>query len=81
MGNLDLIFIINEFAFLVRGKEYDNRSDAIEIATRKWLCFVQNVRNDADFPEEIEGEIKSIKIYEINLKEKKEEEESNDEKT
>ena len=59
MGNPDLSIIINSsYAFIVRGIDYVNYSDAIKMASLKYEDFMRKSEGQL-------GEISEIKIYEI----------------
>ena len=64
MGNADLVIIFNdEKVVIVTGKEYESRTEAIKLAIEKWEEYVREMEDVADFPEELDFEIKNIKIY------------------
>jgi len=69
MGNDDLIIIINEVVVVIGHKDYANREDGIKMAIDEWLKRLKEVKKKCDFSEEIDDEIKDIKVYSMDLKE------------
>lgn len=67
MGNPDLVIIINngEKSFQIDGGYYTSRSEAILIAIEKWEKWTEGVENIADKPEELNFELREIKIVEL----------------
>ncbi|MHB8276388.1 MAG: hypothetical protein ACYDIA_01875 [Candidatus Humimicrobiaceae bacterium] len=67
MGNPDLIIVFNngEFVFLIAGNKYNTREEAISISFTKRRLQIGKIYEEADKPEELSFEIKSINIYEI----------------
>ena len=68
MGNEDLIIVINnEVVIIILGKDYDNRNDAIKMAIDKWVKQQEHTKKICDFPEEINNEVQSVKVYSTEL--------------
>jgi hypothetical protein len=67
MGNPTLIIIFNngEFVFIISGNEYNTREEAISISLTKRRLAIGKRYEEADNPEELNFDIKSINIYEI----------------
>ena len=66
MGNCDLCIVFNgEIAFIVLGTQYETHRQAINLAMNYYTLHIDSVKEVADFPEQIEGEIKKIEIVEI----------------
>lgn len=72
MGLPDLIIVFNngEVSFFIRGTDYKNREEAINIGIKKWNQYIAYVMQEADKPEELNLEIRSINIYEIFMEDK-----------
>jgi len=65
MGNCDLAIIINDWAYILSGKEYNNVDEAIGIAIAKYEHYIETLKQQAEKPEEIESDIRKIQVYEI----------------
>lgn len=70
MGNPDLVVIINQdLCFLVDGKNYNSRDEAIKIAMGKFRCwadaFFFNNRDNVENLNNFNDTIYSIKIIEV----------------
>ena len=66
MGNPDLVVVFNQKeSFFINGADYNTRKEAIDIGLLKYGNYVNEIRGMADYPEELNFEIKSINIYEI----------------
>lgn len=67
MGNPDLIIVFNngEVSFFIVGQTYNTREEAIQLGLEEWRRYIKTVYKEADKPEELYFEIKSINIYEL----------------
>ncbi len=66
MGNCDLCITFNgEVAFIISGMQYETEAQAINLAIGEYFRCVNNIREVAEFPEEITGSIRKIEIVEI----------------
>ncbi len=66
MGNSDLCITFNgEIAFIILGTRYVAQTQAINIALTEYFSCINNVREVAEFPEEITDSIRKIEIVEI----------------
>ena len=65
MGNPDLIIIINGLAYLVDGREYADTKQAVIIALGLFTGRVNMLKSKADFPEDVEDEIRKIIVHEF----------------
>ena len=68
MGNPDLLIVFNngEISFLLMGNMYNTREESIKYGISQWNDFVNYTYKNADNPEELNFEIKSINIYTIH---------------
>lgn len=67
MGNPNLVAVVNgKYAFIVLGEEYDqNGWTPINLVIDKFLKYIIKLKENADFPEEINQEINRIEIFEL----------------
>ena len=66
MANPDKIIIINEIAFWIRGIDYSGSQNyAIDRAIEKFNDYIEETKKIAEFPEEIDDLIKTIRVYDI----------------
>jgi len=68
MGNEDLIIIINNRPIIIRKERYNEWNEAIKMAIDEWIKQQEHTIKICDFPEEIECEIKSIRVYPVDIK-------------
>ena len=73
MGNPNLVIIINDEAYIIKGVDYDSRKEAIDLAMKKFHLHQSNIekmqhdengklRKDAD-PHWYPEEIRKLQIY------------------
>lgn len=67
MGNPNLAIVVNgSTVFFIGGKDYESRLAVIEEVLCRWEEQVEELKAKAEFPHEIDGDIKSMRIYEID---------------
>ena len=65
MGNSDLIIIVNGMAYLILGRNYRDRNEAVRSVINHWEAERVHTKKICDFPEQIDTEIKTIQVIEI----------------
>jgi hypothetical protein len=67
MGNSDIVIVFNNglVSFLIKGNEYETINGLINIGLNKWEKWLENLKQSADYPEEINYGIKSINLFEV----------------
>ena len=65
MGNFDLTIVVNFwYAIIIKGEDYINRREAIQLAVASWDSFFSKIPPLQRDPN-LSSDINSIQIYEI----------------
>lgn len=67
MGNEDLAITINNYTFLILGREYSDNWEAIKKAKIRFDNSIRELKKFADFPEDIDDTIKNIEVRPISM--------------